>query len=109
MVWKGSVPKNSLGNNEALFLTKIVQTVKDKYLIEVEEVKKDEFIEKTIKSLKKGFFVYLIKDKLMYVIFKDHMFKFSKGYPELETAREYGRKIGISEKEMNFEDILESS
>lgn len=109
MVWNGSVPKNSLENEDVLSLAKIVQAVKNNYLIEVEEIKKDKFIEKTIKSLKKGFFVYLIKNKLMYVIFKNHMFKFSKGYPELETAREYGRKMGVSEKDMDFEAFLESS
>lgn len=107
MAWKGLTFKNSLEDSSILSLTKIIQDTKNKYFFDVEDVKKDEFIQEAIKSVKKGFFIYLVKNKLMYVIFKDHMFKFSKGYPELETAREYGKKMGISEKDMDFEHFLD--
>jgi len=43
----------------------------------------------------------------MYVVFKGCMFKFSKGYPELETARKYGKSIGILEEQMPFEHLIE--
>jgi len=36
------------------------------------------------------------------------MFKFSKGYPELETAREVGKELGIVEDDMPFEKLLEN-
>jgi len=68
--------------------------------------KKEEFVQKAIKVVKKKYYIYVVKDKVIYVIFKDKMFKFSKGYPELETAREYGKTQGIPEGEMLFEQLI---
>jgi len=68
---------------------------------------KDEFVQKVIKSIKAKFYIHLVKDKVMYIMFRNYMFKFSKGYPELETAREFGKELGIHKEQMSFEHLLE--
>jgi len=108
MAWRGVILKKSLEKKSLLKLIKIVEIKKDRYNIEVDDKNKEEFVQKAIKSIKPKFYIYLVKDKVMYVIFRNHMFKFSQGYPELETAREYGKSIGIIEKQMPFEHLLES-
>jgi len=114
MVWKGIIFKESIEGKSLLDLVKIIEIGIDKrenksmtfYKVEVEDNKKDEFVQKTIKSLKQGYYIHIVKDKVIYVIFKNHMFKFNKGYPELETARNYGKSIGIPEKQMPFELLI---
>lgn len=118
MVWKGVILEESLEDKSLLKLVKIVKTSVSKlsgedrimtfHNIEVEDSKKDEFIQKAIKSIKQSFYLHIVKEKVMYVIFKNHMFKFSKGYPELETAKEYGKSIGILEEQMDFEDLIDN-
>ncbi|MDO8622921.1 MAG: hypothetical protein Q7R52_01640 [archaeon] len=108
MVWQGVILKESLEDLSLLELVKIVETKKERYNIEVEDNEKDEFVQKAIRAVKSKSYIHLVKDKVMYVIFRNHMFKFSRGYPELETAREYGKKLGIPEKEMPFEKLIEN-
>ena len=74
----------------------------------MDDKNKEEFVQKAIKSIKTKFYIHLVMDKVMYVMFKDHMFKFSRGYPELETAREFGKELGIPKEQMSFERLLES-
>ena len=106
MVWKGIININSLEDKCLLDLVKIIKINKDIIHILVEDIKKDEFVQKAIKVVKKKHYIYVVKDKVIYVIFKDKMFKFSKGYPELETARDYGKTQGIPEGEMPFEQLI---
>jgi hypothetical protein len=108
MAWQGVILRESLEEKSLLKLVKIVETKKDRYNIEVDDKNKEEFVQKAIKSIKPKFYIHLVKDKVMYVMFRNHMFKFSRGYPELETAREYGKSIGIIEKQMPFEHLLKS-
>jgi hypothetical protein len=118
MVWKGVILKESLEDSSLLELVKIIKTNKGElsgeketltfYNIEVEDSKKDDFVERAIKSIKYGFYLHLVKDKLMYIIFKNHMYKFSKGFPELGMAKEEGRKMGIPDAQMNFESLIEN-
>ena len=116
MVWQGIVIEESLEDKKLLSLSKIVGTDLDKlegedrvmtfHKIEVNDNKKDKFIGKAIKSIKDGFYLHIVKDKMMYVVFKGKMFKFSRGYPELEIAKDYGKSIGIPEKQMPFERLI---
>jgi hypothetical protein len=107
MVWKGVILKGSLEEESILKLISIVEVKKDRYNFEVKEEVKEEFIRKAIKNVKSNFYIHLVKNKVMYVIFRDHMFKFSPGYPELETAREYGKSIGIIPEQMPFEHLVD--
>lgn len=108
MTWKGVILKESLDEQSLLELVEIVETKRDRYNIEVDDKNKEEFVQKAIKRIKAKFYIHLVKDKVMYVMFRNHMFKFSKGYPELETAREFGKELGIPERQMPFEHLLES-
>ena len=108
MTWKGIILKESLEDNSLLDLAEIIETKKSKLKIEVKDNKKEEFVQKAIKSIKAKFYIHLVKEKVMYVMFKEHMFKFSRGYPELETAREFGKELGIPKEQMPFEHLLES-
>jgi hypothetical protein len=117
MVWKGVAIKESLTDKSLLKLTKIVKTEKGTlegknrivtfHNIEVEDSKKDKFVEKAIKMIKQGFYIHLVKEGVMYVIFKNHMYKFSKGFPELEMAKEEGKKMGILDEQMPFEHLID--
>ncbi len=108
MSWKGVILKESLEDYSILELIEIVETKEDRYNIEVEDNKKEEFVQKSIKILKPKFYIHLVKDKVMYVMFRNHMFKFSRGYPELETAREFGKDLGIPKEQMYFEKLIEN-
>ena len=117
MVWKGVIVEESLKDKSLLKLVRIIDTEKEKlegedrvmifHKIEVEDNKKDEFVEKAIKAIKKGFYIHLVKDKVMYVLFKGVMYRFSRGSPELEEARKHGKSIGIPEEQMPFEHLIE--
>lgn len=107
MVWKGIILKESLEGESLLELVEIVGVKKKRYSIKVSDKNKDEFVQKAIKSIKSKFYIHLVKDKVMYVMFRNHMFKFSRRYPELETAREYGKSIGIIEEQMPFEHLID--
>ncbi|MBU1136135.1 MAG: hypothetical protein KJ559_01350 [Nanoarchaeota archaeon] len=108
MAWKGVILKNSLEEKSLLELVKVIEIKNDRYYIEVDDKNKEEFVQKACKSIKPKFYIHLVKDKVMYVMFINHMFKFSRGYPELETAREFGKSIGIPEEQMPFEKLLEN-
>ena len=117
MTWKGVILEESLEDKSLLKLVNIIKTNKEKlegenrvmtfYKIEVGDKEKDEFVKKAIKAIKQGFYLHIVKDKVMYVIFRNHMYKFSKGYPELEEAREEGVNMGIPKEQMPFERLLE--
>jgi hypothetical protein len=117
MAWRGVILEESLEDKSLLKLAKIVHTKTERlegenrvmtfHKIEVEDKNKEEFINQAIKAIKNGFYIHIVKDKVMYVIFKYHMFKFSKGYPELETARNHGLSIGIPKEQMPFEHLID--
>jgi len=109
MTWKGTLIEEGLKEKAVMKAVKVVERIKSKETIckiEVEDSVKDEFVRAAMKSIREGYFINLCKDKLMYVVFKEHMFKFSRGYPELETARRYGESVGIPKERMPFEKMI---
>ena len=106
MVWKGFIPQGSLTDASTLKLIKIVESKTEGFNIELSELNKEEFISKTIRHIKPKFFIHLVKDKVMYIIFQNHMFKVSRGYPEIETAKNHGKSLGLLEEQMPFEKLL---
>jgi hypothetical protein len=117
MVWRGVLLKQSLEDEELLKLVHILKkdiSMLEKefriitfYNIEVEDSKKEEFVQKAIKAIKPKFYIHIVKDGVMYVIFKDKMFKFRKNDPQLNEAREYGKSIGIIPEQMLFEHLID--
>jgi len=115
MVWKGAIIEESLEDKSLLEFVKVVGTVEKEFggevvhfnKIELEESKKEEFIQKAMKSVKSGFYAYIVMDKLMYVLYPGRMFKFSRGYPELEKAKMRGELFGISKDQMPYEKFIE--
>jgi len=118
MVWKGVILEESLEDKSILKLVKIIKTDVSKlggedrvmtfHYFELDDKDKDRFVNRGIKAIKQSFYMHIVKEGVMYVIYKSHMFKFSKGFPELETAREYGLSIGIIKKQMPFEKLLKN-
>jgi hypothetical protein len=118
MVWKGVILEESLEDKSLLNFVKICHTEKEQlegenrfmtfHKFELTDNNKDKFLEKAIKSIKNGFYLHLCNKGVMYVIFREHMFKFSKGYPELGNARKYGKSIGILEEQMPFEHLIDN-
>ena len=118
MVWKGVILDESLEDKSLLGLVRICKTEKEQlegenrfmtfHKFELADENKDKFLEKAIKAIKNGFYLHLCNKGVMYVIFREHMFKFSKGYPELDCARKYGKSIGILEEQMPFENLIDN-
>lgn len=116
MVWKGVILEESLEDSSLLKLVKIKQTENEQlegesrtmtfHKFELSDNNKALFIEKAMKSIRQEFYIHIVKKGVMYVIFKGKMFKFSKGYPELESARRYGVSVGISPEQMPFEHLI---
>jgi len=116
MAWKGVILEESLEDKSILKLVKIIKTEVSKLggeervmtfrYFELDDKNKDRFVKKGIKVIKQAFYMHIAKEGVMYAIYKGHMFKFSKGFPELETARKYGLSIGIIKKQMPFEKLL---
>jgi len=116
-IWQGVVLEESLDDKLLLNLAKIVGTDIDKleeenrvmtfHKIEVSDSERYQFIEKARQSIKPGFYIHLCKGGRMYVIFKDKIFKFRKGQPSLEKAREYGKSAGIIPEQMPFEHLID--
>jgi hypothetical protein len=116
MVWKGVILEESLEDKSLLDFVKICRTEREHlegenrfmtfHKFELADNNKDKFLEKALISIKKGFYLHLCNKGIMYVIFRGHMFKFSKGYPELDCARKYGKSIGIPEEQMPFEHLI---
>jgi len=117
MVWQGVVLEESLEDKSLLELVKIVGTKKEKleeedrvmtfHNVEVDDSKKQEYLDKAVHSIKQGFYLHLCKDGNMYVVFRDKIFNFRKNDPELERARDYGKSIGIIEEQMPFEHLVD--
>ncbi len=108
MGWKGFITEGSLEEESLLELVSILERKKGRLKIEVDENNKEKFITEAIKKIKLKFFIPLVKEGVIYILFKDRMFKFSKGYPELETARKYGETMGIPAEKMYFELLFEN-
>lgn len=108
MVWRGVLIRESIEDDSLLMYIQIASEDANLLKIEVKDEDKDIFVESALKFLKQRFYVYIVKEGVMYVIFKNHMFKFSKGYPELDFAREHGRKLGIPYSKMRFEKLLDN-
>jgi len=118
MVWQGVLLEESLEDKSLLNLVKIIDTEKDTlegenkiltfHKIEVSEANKDAFVRTAIQKIKQKFYLHIVKKGVMYVIFRKSMYKFSKGYPELEEAREHGISIGIPKEQMPFEQMIKN-
>jgi hypothetical protein len=118
MVWRGVILEESLEDGSLLSLVKICKTEKEQlegenrtmtfHKFELADKNRDRFVEKAINSIKEGFYLHICSKGVMYVIFRNHMFKFSKGYPELAFAREYGKSMGILAEQMPFEHLIDN-
>ncbi len=119
MVWKGVIIEESMENKELLNLVKIINTKRTTlekesekgtlqfHRIELEDEKKDEFVNKAKASLREGWYIHICKDRSMVVIFRNKMFEFTeKQQDTLDQARNYGLSIGIIKEQMPFERLL---
>lgn len=121
MVWKGVVIKESLRDDSVLRLVKIVgskRTVLENekkrglltfICIEVKDEDKNTFINKVKSSIKGGFYMHIVRENSMIVIYRNNMFEFSsKDSDKLEDARDYGLSIGILKEQMPFEELIKN-
>ena len=117
MVWQGVVLEESLEDKSLLDMVEIIGTETDKleeedrimtfHKVEISDSNKNEYIDKAIHSLKKGFYVHLCKDGEMYVVYRGAMFNFRRHFSQLEDAKKYGKSIGIIEEQMPFDHLIE--
>ncbi len=118
MVWKGVILEESLEDKFLLDLVKIVNTKKEKlegedrvmtfHSVEIKDDKKDEFIEKAVESIKQSFYLHIVKQGVMYIVYRGKSFKVSKESEELKKARDYGKSIGILEEQLPTENLIDN-
>ena len=118
MVWRGVIIEESLDDRDLLHLVNILKSKKTSleqeqkiltfYDIELDENKKDEFVDEAEKSIKEGLYIHICKGNRMIVIFKDRFFEFTEQEKKkLDKAREYGLSIGILREQMPFEELID--
>ena len=66
----------------------------------------DQTVEKLSQSLDDGkWFLEVSSDHLMYIIYKDKVFKYQKGYlAGRKLAEDYGRSLGIPEEQLDWKE-----
>lgn len=120
MVWRGVVIEESLENNDVLRLVKIVDTSEETlekedekgvlhfHKIELDDDKRDEFVRKANSSIKQGWYIHIVNDGTMTVIFRDRTFTFNKYQKDkIDESRDYGVSIGILKEQMDFEVLID--
>jgi hypothetical protein len=121
MVWKGIVIKESLDDESILKLIKIIKSRRTTLenekergfltflYIEVKDEDKNTFVNKAQSSIKGGFYMHIVKENDMIVIYRNKVFEFSsEDFDRLEEARKYGLSIGILRDQMPFEELIKN-
>ena len=121
MTWKGVIIEESIENRKAFKMVRIIKKKQSKleneeskglltfYLFEVDDSKKDEFVNIVKNSIKQSWYVHICKDKTMIVVFKDNIFEFTKLQKnKLGEAVKYGLSIGILKEQMSFEHLIDN-
>ena len=121
MVWKGVIIEESLEDKSILNLVKIVNSEKMTlenesergflifHQIELDDDKKDEFLEEALSSIKDKFYLHVCKNDFMIVVYRNKMFEFSSNESDkLKEARNYGLSLGILKEQMPFENLIKN-
>ena len=121
MVWKGVIIKESLEDDSVLKLVKIIKSRKTTLekeaergfltflCVEIKDQDKNTLINKLKSSIKGGFYMHIVKENIMIVIYKNKVFEFtSEEKNKLEEARNYGLSIGILKEQLPFENLIKN-
>jgi hypothetical protein len=121
MVWKGVVIKESLKDESVLDFVRIIKSRKTTLenegergfltflSIELEDGNKNIFVKKASSLIKDGFYIHIVEEDRMAIIYRNRVFEFSsKDMNKLEEARNYGLSIGILREQMSFEDLIKN-
>lgn len=113
--------EESLDDKKPLKLVKIVntrQTTLEKeegkgilhfHEIEVQDDKKDNFVQVCGSSIKQGWYIHIVKNGEMVVIFKKKIFSFKKSDKNsIEKAKKYGISMNILREQMDFENMIDN-
>lgn len=119
MVWKGVVIEESLDDKKILELVKIIDTRKTtlekeekkgilhSHEIELDDNKKDEFVQEASSSIKQGWYIHICKDGVMTIIFRSKVLTFDKSQKDKITdAKNYGISVGILKEQMDIENLI---
>ena len=121
MVWKGVIIEESLFDKSILNIVKIVKTRKTTLekesergtltflYFELNDKRKDEFVNKALLVIKDRFYLHLCRDERMVVVYKNKEFDFSSNeLNKLNQARDYGLSVGILREQMLFEELIKN-
>lgn len=119
--WRGVIIEESLNDKSLLKLAKIIETEKATlenekeagvltfHKIEVPDAKKQEFLNLARSSIKGKFYLHICKGGIMFVVYKNKVFEFSKKeVAKIIEARDYGAAHGILREQMEFEALVEN-
>ena len=114
-MWKGVIIKESLENKDLLKLVKIVSTKRSSleteegilnfHSIDIEDRKKNEFVENAKKCIKNSWYIHICKAGRMIVIFKGKSFEFTKGDDKLKQEN-MGYQLVSSESSLVLRSLL---
>ena len=121
MTWKGVIIGESLDDKEILKLVKIVSTRKSfleaekkkgrmkLHSIEVSDERKAEFVTKAELAVKQGWYLHIVKDDSIVIVFRKKHFEFSKKEKDkMKMAEDYGISIGILPGQMEIMPLFEN-
>jgi predicted ABC-type exoprotein transport system permease subunit len=121
MVWKGVIIKESLTNDSILKLIKIIKSrrttleneKKRGFLtflyIEIKDEDKNTFVNKAQSLIRGRFYIHIVKENNMIIIYKNKVFEFSsEDFDRLEEARKYGLSIGILREQLPSERLIKN-
>jgi len=120
-VWKGVIIEEGLKDTTLLNQVKIVRTDMEQlesegemgtlhfHKVEVEGTKIDEVVEMAKNSLLHSWYIHLVKDGEMKVIFEDIAFEVRKGDTEqLRNIKEYALSQDILEEQIELDRLIDN-
>ncbi|MBU1018867.1 MAG: hypothetical protein ABII07_04660 [Patescibacteria group bacterium] len=114
----GAIIEESLSDKSVLDKVKIIKTKVDPvterhqtpqvnqwtlHTVEIDSGNAEKIAELLSKSLEKAWYADYKNDEMVYIIFRDKIFKISRNNPsEFQEAKKYGVSLGIPEYQVNF-------
>jgi len=75
--------------------------------IELEDEKKDKFVEDVKSAIKQGWYIHICKGDRIIIIFKDRSFEFAEHEKDrINEAQKYGESIGIHPAQLPSENLI---
>lgn len=119
--WKGVIIEEGLEEKTILSMVKIVRTDLEKleseedvgelhfHKVEIDDKQLESFIELSMKNLLDSWYIHLVKDGVMKVIFRNKVFEATKGdTQQFNNIKRYALSQGILEEQIEVERLIDN-